>query len=136
MKNRWNSIGSLGAFLLITTIALGACAPVRPGNPAYKWLNGKWVGYSETGSNVEANFQVVNGNKVTGDFVYTRRTGRVWHGRITSGTLNGNEVKLKVRYDFGLTPEYWLTRDEKGNLNGTIYHGNGVSGIFMKSKRK
>ena len=121
-------------FMALVFMLLSACA-TKPGNPAYSWLNGTWVGYNETGNSAEANFQVVNGNEVIGNFVYTRSTGRVWHGTITSGSVKGKEVNLFVRYDSGQTPEYHFSRDEEGILRGSLYHSTRGSGILMKAKK-
>lgn len=114
MKTR-RSLFSESLVLISFLFALSAfAAEGRRQSPNYSWLNGRWVGQSAIGGEIELTLQVVNGNQIKG-------WGRLRRARrpirtIVTGTVSEGEVKL-VSYNpfFGITTQFLLSL-----LNGVL----------------
>lgn len=114
-------------------ISLAACAPIQPGNPAYNWLNGRWVSVYGTLENrlpgqliqyVEADFRVENNNQVKGWISHHSASGRVSDGTI-SGVVGEEKdavfVKGKIYWGgSGITTTFHLDRRSTGRLTGPL----------------
>ena len=95
---------------MVFSLLPAACAPVQPGDPAYQWVVGKWVGETGYGNPADAAFQVQNGNQVTGGFTYHSASGRVSYGTIQSGV-----VGRKNDVDFIEGQNRWRKHRQQGD---------------------
>jgi hypothetical protein len=92
----------IGILFVIASVALGQ-AQEKPGNPDYKWLNGKWQGVWEspkTDGTFIMNLQVVNDNQIKGSGVVRRSPRGEKRGSTSNntiaGSVNGNAVELII----------------------------------------
>jgi len=108
---------------MVFSLLPAACAPVQPGDPAYQWVVGKWVGETGYGNPADAAFQVQNGNQVTGGFTYHSASGRVSYGTIQSGVVGKkNDVDFiegQIYWSFDYASTFRIGRQE-GRLIGDL----------------
>ena len=126
----------------ISLIGWASAQPVKPADPAYSWVSGKWEGVSGGGNlSLDADLRVVNGNELRGEFeIYHRRSGGQENATITSGSVRKDGdvdfVEFTITYYPGKERYYKLIREDKDHLVGMVTRpeGNSYSMIFRRAK--
>jgi hypothetical protein len=106
--------------------AFGAAQDQSP-SPNYSWLNGKWVGQSAIGEEMELTLQVVKGNQVQG-------WGRIRQARrpirtIVNGAVNDGKIKLVSYNPFSRIATQFLLSLVEGVLTGRSFSPDDTEGV-------
>jgi hypothetical protein len=115
-------------FFLFALSAFGA-AQDQPPSANHRWLNGKWVGQSAIGEEMELTLQVVERNQVKGWGRIRQARRPIIYRTIVNGTVNDGEVKLVSYNPFSRITTQFLLSLVDGALTGRGFSPDDTEGV-------
>ena len=113
--------------VFLFALSASGVAQDRPSSPNQSWLNGKWVGQSARGGEIELTLQVVERNQVKGWGRIRQAQGTI--RTVVNGTINDGKVKLVSYNPFSRVTTQFLLSLVDGVLRGKGFSPEDTEGV-------